>query len=62
MKKQAKARLCIACGLPAATWRGSTVSGLACHICARLRPFKWESAVDEWKRILRAERDEQKGC
>lgn len=59
-------RVCLGCGLPAGGFRTGIVlnerayTGLACRICLRMNSWKWESAIDEWKRILRAERDEER--
>lgn len=50
---------CIACGLRSATYRKGpekTYSGLACRICVQMKLWKWESAVDEWRRITGEER------
>lgn len=52
-------RVCAGCGLPSVRLRGNPPLR-ACHYCIRMTPFRFESAVDEWKRILRAEREEKK--
>jgi hypothetical protein len=56
------ARICAGCGFPSVGFRfvSDKTTVRTCNGCGRMSVFKFESAVDEWRRILRAEREEAK--